>query len=189
MKSINKEPNNTFHGSAVLPRFPHLYEVPRRRIPRAKHVPPGRALHLVDLENLMGGPHAGLVVMRGAIAHYQDAASVTDGDHIVVGVNPVLLPITKAVWPSPRIEPGWGPDGADLALLRWVEDDRFIGARYDRIVVGSGDGIFQGMVKKFRSHGLPVGVVSRKRSLSNALGCAATYVSLLPDLAFPEVAA
>ncbi len=61
--------------------------------------------------------------------------------------------------------------------------------RYDRIVVGSGDGIFEAVVRVYRTYGLPVGVVSRQRSLSYVLGAAASFVRLLPDIDPTEVVA
>jgi len=189
MTLSHKPLRGTVHSRDVRRRYAHLYAVSPRRFPRAQHVPPGRTLHLVDLENLMGGPWTGTHMLLQAIALYKAGASVVDGDHVVVAVNPALLPITKAAWPSPRVLSGRGPDGADLALLAWVNDDRFIAERYDQIIIGSGDGIFEEMVTRFRSHGLPVGVVSRGRSLSSGLANAATFVRLLPNLAPPEVAA
>ena len=171
----------TVHSRDVRRRYAHLYAVPPRRFPRAKHVPPGRTLHLVDIENLMGGPRAGPVALLRAISAYREAAPVTVGDHVIIGTNPRLGVIAHASWPSVRLVVRGGPDGADIALLGQVKDDRWVAARYDRIVVGSGDSVFAVVAKTFRQHGLAVGVVSREQSLSYALGRAATFVRILPD--------
>src|SRR4051794_35314488 len=64
--------------------------VPPRNRPRAGFVPAGRTLHLVDVENLMGGPLSGPVALREAVAAYHDLAPVRPRDHVIVGVNPQL---------------------------------------------------------------------------------------------------
>ena len=169
--------------------FRHLHCVAERRIPRAKHVPAGRSLHLVDIENLMGGPRAGPAAILRAVSDYREAAPVTVGDHVIIGTNPNLGVAAHACWPSVRLVVRGGPDGADIALLEEVKNDRWVASRYDRIVVGSGDGVFAVVAKTFRRHGLAVGVVSREQSLSYALARAATFVRILPDPAPTKEAA
>ena len=171
------------------PRSRHLYLVPERRVPREKYVPAGRALHLVDIENLMGGPEAGVVALHRAVSDYRDAVPITDGDHVVIGANPQLGVVAKACWQSARLVVGGGPDGADTALLGTVKDTDWVAARYDLIVVGSGDGIFEVVARKFRLCGLAVGVASRRGSLSCVLGATASFVRILPDVPIAEVSA
>ena len=72
---------------------------------------------------------------------------------------------------------------------RTVKDTGWVAARYDLIVVGSGDGIFEVVVRKFRPCGLAVGVVSRRGSLSCVLGATASFVRILPDVPIAEVSA
>ena len=124
-----------------------------------------------------------------AVSGYREAAPVTVGDHVIIGTNPQLGVLAHSCWPSARLVVRGGPDGADTALLEEVENGRWVAARYDRIVVGSGDGVFAVVAKTFRRHGLAVGVVSREQSLSYALGRAATFVRILPDPAPTKEAA
>lgn len=137
----------------------------------------------------MGGPNRGHVALRRALADYREAAAVTDSDHVIIGANPRLGLAAKASWPSARLVVRAGPDGADIALIETVRDVRFVAARYDRIVVGSGDGVFESVARAYRSCGLAVGVVSRQRSLSYALGVCASFVRFLPDAETAEVVA
>ena len=130
----------------------------------------------------MGGPNAGSLALQRAVANYKTFVSVMDGDHVIMGANPNLAIEAKSSWPAARLVVRGGPDGADIALLESVKEVEFIAVRYDRIVVGSGDGVFEAVVRAYRSHGLAVGVVSRQRSLSYALGASASYVRLLPDV-------
>ena len=164
---------------------------PRRLIPLAKHVPPGRTFHLVDIENLMGGPLAGEERLRWAVFDYQAAVSAGELDPVVVGSNPqigdlVYVAWQKCIdindtWPVARLVVRKGPDGADEVLLEEVKNHGLILKRYDRILIGSGDGIFAPVAEAYRSYGLIVGVVSRKRSLSAALREAASFVRFIPD--------
>lgn len=156
VKLINNTHEARVHSVANGSR--HLYVVPQRQTPRESYVPAGRTLHLVDVENLMGGPDAGANALHGALAHYRSAASVADGDHVIVGANPQIGIQAKAAWPSARLVVRPGPDGADIALLKQVKEVDFIAARYDRIMIGSGDGVFEAVVTEFRSLGIPVGV-------------------------------
>ena len=137
----------------------------------------------------MGGPDAGKLALWRAMADYKGVAPVEDGDHVIIGVNPMLAVEAKASWPAARLVVRGGPNGADIALLETVKDVGFIAARYDRIVVGSGDGVFEAVVRLYKTYGLPVGVVSRQRSLSQLLGTVASFVRLLPDVDWAEVVA
>lgn len=186
VKAINRKNAEPIHDVSSRPGGRHLYVVPERRVPREAFAPAGRSLHLIDIENLMGGPDGGGLALRRTVADYQEAELVVDGDHVIMGANPRLGIAAKASWPNARLVVRGGPDGADIALLETVSDVRFIAARYDRIVVGSGDGVFEVVVREYRSCGLAVGVISRQRSLSYALGASASFVRLLPDVDLVE---
>ncbi len=168
------------HAKLIRPR--RLYVVPKRRVARAGYVPPGRSLHLVDLENLMGGPGQGEVAVKVASRAFRELAGVRARDHVLVGVNPRLGADAKLSWPDGLVLLGTGPDGADRALLCQIEDRMWVAKRYDRIVIGSGDGIFAPAASGFRDFGLAVVVVSREYSLSHRLAQAADAISILPEV-------
>lgn len=159
----------------------HLHAVPKRQVERSEYVPPGRALHLVDVENLMGGPTAGADQLVESLESYRVAAPFSVGDHAVVAANPAIAIETKFVWPEARLLARGGPDGADMALLGAVVDVEFVAERYDTIVVGSGDGVFEVVANAYRPLGLAVGVVARRVSLSYGLASAASFVRFLPE--------
>ena len=140
------------------------HERPPRR--RARPDQPHRALVLVDIENLHGEPRSALAGELAAIAwSLHRAASIHPLDHVVVGCNPKLALPAKASWPSIRLVIRGGPDGADLALLRCVEDVDFVMRRYDRVVIASGDGIFEeAAARLLRS--MAVDIYSRPEALS-----------------------
>ena len=82
------------------PRSRHLYIVPDRRVARRGYAPPGRALHLVDPENLMGGPFEGRAAIRAALEAFHDVAGVGPLDLVTISTNPALL------WTLRRLGPG-----------------------------------------------------------------------------------
>ena len=137
----------------------------------------------------MGGPFAGRAAMRQASYAYRVAARVGASDHVVVGANPSLAVEAGLEWPGARLLVRGGPDGADLALEESVEEVIWHAQRYDRVVIGSGDGRFSDVARSFRAAGIPVGVVARERGLALVLAQAATFVALLPACAVKDGAA
>jgi len=177
MRAAN--PSKIQRFSAPLLRA--LYVVPRRRVNVGRWVPSGRTLHLVDIENLMGGPRQGYRAMEAATLAYKDAVTVGPCDHVIVGCNPALMIDVYRAWPHSRIAAMGGPDGADRALLGNLRDARAVARRYHRVIVGSGDGIFGEIAAEIAGLGVPVGVVSQRQSLSYVLARAATFLRYLPD--------
>jgi hypothetical protein len=156
-----------------------IYLVPERRVRRAQHIPAGRTLHLVDLENLMRGPVHDISAIAYALREYRMAAAVSSTDHVVLAVNPALAVDAGRAWPGARLRIGGGPDGADEALLHDVSDRQWVAERYDRVVIGSGDGIFAFAAAEFQSLGIAVGVVAPEHGVSHRLRRYASFVHLL----------
>lgn len=137
--------------------------------------PTGRALHLVDLENLAGwgavdvdrlADLAGVLYRLGGVRH---------GDHVVVAANPRQLVAASGAFPGARLLVGRGADGADLALLEGRTALEVV-RRYDRLVVMSGDHIFADLAHSVRRWGRPVHVVSHPDALSWRLRRASSSV-------------
>lgn len=170
-----------------LVRTRHLYLVPDRKIQRAKYVPAGRALHLIDLENLMGGPFGGRNILRATSDAFRETAQLKPGDHVIVGVNPALALEAGLAWPQALLVRGAGPDGADLALLDQVADVARVGERFDRVVIGSGDGIFSSTAAALQDLGVSVGVVSREDGCSYRLARSVSCLRFLPLFDTPRL--
>ncbi len=150
---------------------------------------PARTLHLIDLENLMGGPHAGPAAIEGAVQAYAATVPVRPDDLVVVAVNPALAVGAYLAWPGRQVLVGAGPDGADLALLRTIGDRQWVRRRFQRVVIGSGDGVFAAAALELRLLRLTVGVVSRRGSLSRRLARSASFVRTIGEDLLPEVVA
>jgi hypothetical protein len=132
------------------------------------HRPAGRTLHLLDVENLSGGRAAGPRAVAPALAAYRRTVTCGADDHVVLGSGPLLALAAGRSWPGARLVVGRGVDGADRALLR-AADPEFLAARFDRVVVGSGDHAFADLVAALRARGVAVVVVSRPSALSAEL--------------------
>ena len=146
-------------------------------------IPPagGRALHLVDVENLAGGPDRAEHWLPTALHEYRAVAGVGVDDQVIAAADVTLWRRTAfdvAPW---RYLPGYGPDGADLALLREAPPE-YVAERFDRLVIGSGDHAFAPLAEAVADRGTEVVAVARPRQLSRALAEVATEVRPLPDL-------
>jgi hypothetical protein len=130
---------------------------------------PIRSLHLIDVENLVGGSRVGVDAVAPAFEAYRRTVTVGPEDHVVLGTGTELAFASKAAWPGALLRIGKGIDGADRALLSALAPD-FIASHYHRLVVGSGDHAFAPMVAELRSRRVAVMVIVRDRtSLSGDL--------------------
>ena len=163
--------------------------VPDRVIPRAKHLPAGRALHLVDIENLAGAAREYRCSAGEALAQYRALAGVQEGDHVVIAAGGVMAFRAGHLWAGARVVAARGVNGADLALINEVSIPESIAARFDRVVIGSGDGIFVESINALRRQGIPVGVVAPIGGLSAHSYRAASFVRvMLPAFSHQEAA-
>ena len=138
-----------------------------------------RTLHLVDIENLVGDPKAPTVVVLDVLDRYLDVAGHRDGDHVVIAANPGLMAKVAFDLPVPcNVHAARGENGADLVLLAQAEPSR-VAARYDRLVIGSGDGAFADVAIAVRDLDTPVVVVAQPGCMSNRLLGAALGIRAL----------
>lgn len=146
---------------------------------RHRGIPPGRTLHLIDIENLAGCDRDVSHLVAAGEA-YKRSMPLRPGDHVIVGCDQTLLLAATAAFPRARIVAGRGADGADRALLV-SEDADDIAMRYDRVVIGSGDHAFCELAARLRQRGVAVCVVSRPDALSRDLRrTAALVIDLCP---------
>ena len=140
-----------------------------RRKPRALR---GRRLVVVDLENVVGG-----VVMRveqasSARLCISKAIQLAPDEQVVIGTCHTGLLASGLGWPTARLVVRSGENGADLALLEVLQDER-IADRFDKVTLVSGDGIFADAVAALGKSGVAVTAVSRPEACSRRLRMAA----------------
>lgn len=147
-----------FTGSVEVP--------PRKRSLR------GRRLVVVDIENAVGG--AVMVVEQAVAARcaVEGVAGLTGSEQIVIGTSHIGLLSSGLGWQGTRLLVQSGEDGADLALLSVLTEER-IEARFDAVVLVSGDGIFTEAVAALGAAGVHVTVVAHQGRCSRRLRLAA----------------
>lgn len=139
-----------------------------------------RALHLVDVENLVG---SGRPTVRDlGVVHrlYRELQLLRRQDHVVVACNPYIAVDVAGQWAPARLRVGHGPSGADLQLLDVALHER-VTTRFNHVVIASGDGVFTDIAVGLQAAGLPVTVVSRRDHLALRLRMAATRVLYLDE--------
>ncbi len=137
-----------------------------------------RMLHLIDIENLIGSPSPTPDSVRWHQLAYQEL-HVGPTDQVVIAYSHHSVPTVRWSWQQARHLWRSGEDGADLALLKVIHQER-IAERFESVALASGDGMFANAVQGLSTQGVAVTVVSRPESLSRALRMTATQISLFP---------
>jgi hypothetical protein len=134
-----------------------------------------RTLHLVDADNLLGDrTTVDQRLIAATFEEYRWLARYSIEDLVVVatGLNGWHVLEVERAWPNACHRRRAGRDGADLALLEaaaWAAcSDRF-----DRVVIGSGDGIFIDAFDMLVAAGVTVEIVTRRRCLATTLAARA----------------
>jgi|SRR5687768_4501048 hypothetical protein len=142
----------------------------------------GRTVHLLDVENLVGAPRPALSQVVTMMGLYRRRVPAGGMDQYVAAVNHgAMLPVGLALTGIQLLVRS-GRDGADEALREVIRLDH-LDIRFERVVIGSGDGAFTDLVDWLRGRGVQVVVVSRPGALSRRLGrTAGQVISLEPPL-------
>jgi NYN domain len=130
--------------------------------------PPGRALHVVDIENLAGTAIPTLAMVCEVQVRYLTLLRFGADDQVVLAASHLGLLNAGLGWPHARYRVRSGKDGADLELIDVLEHEN-VAARFGHVVIGSGDGGFSQVAADLAARGLRITVVSRRSSLSSGL--------------------
>ncbi|MGO4103381.1 hypothetical protein AB4Y63_05465 [Leifsonia sp. YAF41] len=132
-----------------------------------------RGIHLIDIENLAGHSALTPASARWAAAGYRKEAELHRGDLVIIATSHRNAFAAAAAFPAARLLLGSGPDGADKKLLEVMREEA-LNVRFDRLVIGSGDGIFSFEAARLAAHmhvaavGLPGHVAPRLRMACHA---------------------
>lgn len=137
-----------------------------------------RSLHLIDIENLTDSPSPSAAEVRQCWHHYE-VVPVGPHDQFVIACSHHAAPSVGWAWPRGRRLWRSGENGADLALLEVIAQER-VEERFKSVVLASGDGIFTDAVARLGAQGVDVTVVSRPESLSRSLMLAASSHIFFP---------
>jgi hypothetical protein len=136
----------------------------------------------LDIENLAGSARPATAEVDRVMGAYQRLVPIGPMDHVVVAVNHNALVAVGLAFHGVQLLVRSGPDGADSALSEAARADR-IDLRFERVVIGSGDGYFADLALWLADHGVRVFVVARPRSLSWRLYAAANDFAYLDPAA------
>lgn len=134
-----------------------------------------RTLHLVDADNLTGGPTEAECVARRAAETYRATAGARPGDQTVVGSDFRSAAVTAFAWPGVMVIRTTGTDAVDHALIAQL-DPAHVAGRFGRVVVGSGDGIYADAMISLRDAGVTIEVVAPRNGISHRLYPAARRI-------------
>ena len=132
-----------------------------------------RTLNVLDIENLAGEIPSVPQVVGRIREWFLSQAFGRPGDHFLGACSHLAIEKVGFAWPEVRWRARSGPDGADLALLEAIREER-VAERFSKVVIASGDGIFAPVAADLAAAGVEVVVVSRPASLSRRLELAAT---------------
>lgn len=150
-------------------------------LPQKQRALRGRRLVVVDIENVVGGAVLTTEQAVGAHLAIKDVAALNGSEHVVIGTSHVGVVSTGLGWRGSRLVVRSGENGADLALLEVLIDER-VEERFDEVVLVSGDGIFTEAVAVPGAAGVEVTVVAPSGRCSNRLRLAARRTVLFDRL-------
>ena len=133
-----------------------------------------RRLILIDVENFNGAPVATTTQARWCRRVLDNWIQPSPGDIIVLAADVNTVTNVYAGWPTHRILPGYGENGADHRLLDVMDED--LPRRFSEMILVSGDRVFAEKVSQLAGQGLPTTVYSHTEALSKRLKFAATNV-------------
>ncbi len=139
---------------------------------------PLRSIYLIDAENVAGSARPGRVDFERARRRLDAAVDRDEHDHVVVAAGVSNALDAGLVWTEGQLLVGRGPDGAEVALLGWAQHAE-LAARFDAVVIASGDFAFVALAAALRLAGVPVIVAAWRASCSRSLARAATSVRWL----------
>ncbi|MBC8363446.1 MAG: NYN domain-containing protein [Actinobacteria bacterium] len=153
---------------------------------RNQQTPNPRHLVAIDLENLAGTPCVSLDWAKEFGPFLAGLLHLSAQDLVYVAGSPSngMAVCTAASELHGQARTKRGKNGADLVLLDALESipESALSspdAPIDVVVIGSGDGIFTQVARRFRDKGLTVVGVSRRRSMHRALAAACSRVIYL----------
>lgn len=141
-----------------------------------------RNLILIDIENLAGTPSPAKDEVETVITNLRVALPSFDNDQRIVACSHHAAAVVAFAFPTARKIWRSGRNGADMALLSVLENER-VAERYRRVTICSGDGIFTNAAARLARAGVDVTVVSAAEQLATRLQLAARNVTFVPAAA------
>lgn len=141
-----------------------------------------RSIHAIDLESELGGTEATheeiVEFFHLWCAH---TVGIAPGDRVIIATSHRMARTAWFALPAHGIQRVMrsGPDGADLALIDAI-DLPHDSLRFSRLVIGSGDGIFEGLAIAASLQGMLVQQVVGRGGGSHALASVCESIIHIP---------
>lgn len=148
---------------------------------------PPRALHLIDLENLVGGEQCTVDAAALAYRAYTQRVPHSPFDQYILATSHHNM-LAMASWPQGRRLVRSGPNGAEIELYE-AANELDLPSKFSSIVVASGDHFFAAPVKEWKAAGLHVTVVGVQRQVSHLLYKVAHRYIGLPNIGLGQPSA
>ena len=141
-----------------------------------------RTLHLLDAENLALTSNCTFEAVHDSFLRYAELFEDLSKDLRIIACshhNAAAVFFGWSALPSQSLMRS-GKDGADLALIEecLTQVDAL---NVNHVVIGSGDGLFLGLVQDLQARGIFVTVVGVEGRISNRLRLAANHAIILAD--------
>jgi hypothetical protein len=148
-----------------------------------KSLSKGRAIHLIDIENLCMVPNPSEAQVAAARSAYFAKVNPGANDlfHVTVSSKSNLLPVVFG-WAGASHAFREGHDGADILLAELMLEGN-LGERFEKVYVASGDGGLAPFVSHLIAAGVEVEIVSAPAALATQyrfIGAPVSYIR--PDL-------
>ncbi len=118
-----------------------------------------RALHLIDLENQLGGgkyPQQSVEIYQKL---YEAHVPQAELDQFYVAANPGVKIQTSFGWTKSAPEYNPGKNGADLLIAEYLEDIDYVKNNFGKVFIASGDGAFIRIVRLLKENAVGVTMV------------------------------
>lgn len=127
-----------------------------------------RTAYLLDLDNLAGSGQPSADEIHCVLDHFERECRPCKNDQVYCAGTAISAYHCADYRPNYRVAVGRGKDGADQRLLE-LGDPEHVSQRFQRVVIGSGDGIFAGIVREFSIRGVRVELLVGKGTLASSL--------------------
>ena len=124
-----------------------------------------RTAYFLDVDNLCGKPLPTHQEVLECLSIFDTHYTPSKNDLFFFAATAKAAFSVKQLRPGCHVQIGRGKDGSDLRLLE-VADPEWLKARVDRVVIGSGDGIFEPLAVKLANVGIRVEVAVGNGKLS-----------------------
>lgn len=126
-----------------------------------------RSAFFLDIDNLCGAPMATGAQVREVVLAFEKQFSIGPSDLIFCAATAKAAAFVKFFRPAFHVQVGRGKDGSDLRLLE-LADPQWLKSRFGRVVIGSGDGIFQPLAMELANLNVKVEITCGHGAMSRS---------------------